>query len=141
MKYDDASWHSGGDFPRDLPHEAAATHTGMFVAYALLTGLAGATHVSDFPDYISRLKARSSTPGALFLESCDGKFTDEDLNEVGNAFAVSYYDMEKGRFLSDYQSAVGDDLASLYHVPDTWDTYEALRPIFDLRFAEWQRNA
>src|SRR6266404_3538306 len=36
MKYDDASWHYGGDFPEDLPREAGATHTGMFVAWALL---------------------------------------------------------------------------------------------------------
>ncbi|MGN6118448.1 MAG: DUF7832 domain-containing protein, partial [Rhodanobacter sp.] len=41
MKYDDASWHYGGDFPKDLPDEAGATHTGMFVAWALLSGLAG----------------------------------------------------------------------------------------------------
>jgi hypothetical protein len=36
MKYDDASWHFGGEFPKDLPEEAAATHTGMFVAWAFL---------------------------------------------------------------------------------------------------------
>ena len=33
-KYDDASWHYGGDFPKDLPIEAGATHTGMFLALA-----------------------------------------------------------------------------------------------------------
>ena len=28
-KYDDASWHYGGDFPDDLPEENGATHIGM----------------------------------------------------------------------------------------------------------------
>lgn len=40
MKYDDASWHCAGDFPKDLPEAAGATHTGMFLAWALLSGLA-----------------------------------------------------------------------------------------------------
>ncbi|WP_441328174.1 DUF7832 domain-containing protein [Mesorhizobium album] len=35
MKYDDASWHSGGNFPRELPPEAGATHIAMFVAWPL----------------------------------------------------------------------------------------------------------
>ncbi|WP_262497415.1 DUF7832 domain-containing protein [Pedobacter caeni] len=28
-KYDDASWHYGGDFPKDLPQINGATHIGM----------------------------------------------------------------------------------------------------------------
>jgi hypothetical protein len=33
MKYDDASWHYGGDFPADLPREAGSTHIAMFLAW------------------------------------------------------------------------------------------------------------
>ncbi|WP_265102660.1 hypothetical protein [Acinetobacter sp. 'aerobic (ED)'] len=39
MKYDDASWHYGGDFPADLPQEAGATHIGMFLTWMLLQTL------------------------------------------------------------------------------------------------------
>jgi hypothetical protein len=36
MKYDDVSWHnSAAEYPKDMRDEAAATHTGMFVAWAL----------------------------------------------------------------------------------------------------------
>lgn len=73
MKYDDASWHYGGDFPEELPDEAGATHTGIFLAWALLVGLSGEFHVDDSPEDIPRLKMRSLTPGQFFLESCDGK--------------------------------------------------------------------
>jgi hypothetical protein len=97
MKYDDASSHSGGKFPTDLPAEAGATHTGMFVAWALLSDLAGEIHITDFRDDIPKLLSRSVTPGKFFLEACDGKFTDEDLNDEGNAFAQAYFDLEKGR--------------------------------------------
>ena len=34
-KYDDASWHYGGDFPDDLPEENGATHIGMFLNWCI----------------------------------------------------------------------------------------------------------
>jgi hypothetical protein len=94
VKYDDASWHSGGDFPADLPPEAGATHIAMFVAWALLHGLAGDIHIREFPEPLARLRERKITPGHFFLEACDGKFTDEDLSELGNRFAEHYYEHE-----------------------------------------------
>ena|SRR5450432_4381940 len=138
MKYDDASWHSGGNFPKDLPPEAGATHIGMFVTWALLAGLAGEIHISDFPDDIPKLEARSVTPGAFFLASCDGKFTDEDLNELGNAFACAYFDFEKGSYLADYEATLGKGLAELYYVKDTWVNYDRLKPVLDKRFRKWR---
>ena len=34
-KYDDASWHYGGDFPEELPEKNGATHTGMFLNWCI----------------------------------------------------------------------------------------------------------
>jgi hypothetical protein len=34
-----------------------------------------------------KLTKRQLTPGQFFLKACGGKFTDEDLNGTGNAFA------------------------------------------------------
>jgi hypothetical protein len=138
MKYDDASWHSGGKFPQDLPAEAGATHTGMFVAWAFLSGLAGQLHIEDFPDDLPKLRSRAVTPGRYFLATCDGKFTDEDLNDEGNAFAQTYFDLQKGQFVADYERTVGANLPSIYHVPDTWETFDRLRPIFDQRLSAWR---
>jgi hypothetical protein len=103
MKYDDVSWHCAGDFPKDVPNEAGATHTGMFVAWALLSGLSGDIHVSDSPEDLEALRARAETPGAFFLRARDGKLTDEDLNDEGNAFAAEYFDFQNGRYLADYE--------------------------------------
>jgi hypothetical protein len=49
VKYDDASWHYAGDFLEGLPHDAAPTHTGMSVAWALLTGSPGQFAWMTFP--------------------------------------------------------------------------------------------
>jgi hypothetical protein len=140
LKYDDASWHYGGDFPEDLPDEAGATHTGMFVAWALLSGLSGSIHIEDFPEDIPKLRERTLTPGQFFLASCDGKFTDEDLNAEGNSFVQAYFDFEKGNYLADYESALGEGLPTMYHVPDTWASFDMLKPILDRRLREWRRD-
>ena len=84
LKYDDASWHSRGDFPKDLPPKAGATHTGMFVSWRLLNGLGGKIHFEEPASLLSQLRARSITPGDYFLKACDEKFTDEDLTDEGN---------------------------------------------------------
>jgi hypothetical protein len=81
LKYEDVSWHNGAEeYPKDLPREAAATHTGMFVVWALLAGIGSSMHAAR----LAALRERAVTPGAFFYEECDGKFTDEDLNGEGN---------------------------------------------------------
>jgi hypothetical protein len=136
MKYDDASWHYGGDFPTDLPQEAGATHIGMFVAWALLSGLGGEIHTEDFPEDVPSLESRKLTPGAFFIASCDGKFTDEDLNEEGNAFANDYF--ENGPYISDYEAVVGAGLPSLYHAEDSWGNFERVKHSIDQRLQAWR---
>jgi len=34
-KYDDASWHYGGNYPVGLPTKNGATHIGMFLAWCI----------------------------------------------------------------------------------------------------------
>lgn len=140
MKYDDASWHYGGDFPKDLPDEAGATHTGMFVAWSLLSGLAGEIHTNDFPDALEKLKTRSITPGSFFLQYCDGKFTDEDLSELGNKFATYYYDLDSGDYIADYEKLLLGDLATPYHIQDTWNNFDKLKIVIDKKFSDWKNT-
>src|SRR5437868_1869772 len=128
MKYDDASWHYGGNFPPGLPPQAGATHTGMFIVWAILSGLVGDLHKENSMDLLARLKQRTVSPGQFFIEACDGKFTDEDLNDEGNAFTQEYFECETGNYLTDYERALGP-VPTLYHVADTWENYDRLTPI------------
>jgi hypothetical protein len=140
MKYDDASWHYGGDFPKELPPEAGATHIGMFVAWCLLNGVGGDLHVTELPDLLEGLKAKRLTPGAFFVKACDEKFTDEDLSLDGNEFAKGYYDAKEGEYICDYEAAVGAGLPSLYHVADTWENYDRLAPVIAKRYDAWRKK-
>jgi hypothetical protein len=136
MKYDDASWHYGGDYPKDLPSEAAATHIGMFLAWAILRDLVGDLHREDSQASLEKVRTRHMTGREFLLKECDEKFTDEDLSELGNEFALSYYEQT---YLTDYcDTLVEGDTA--YHVADTWENFARLAKVLDRRLAEWQRG-
>lgn len=107
----------------------------MFLVWGLLSGLAGEIHE---PPQFEELKRRGITPGRFFLDECDGKFTDEDLDDEGNAFAAAYFDFETGEYLQDYEGTLAQEVATLYHVADTWENYDLLKPVLDQRFSEWR---
>ena len=143
MKYDDASWHYGGDFPVGLPAEAGATHIAMFVAWAVLNGLAGNYHIEDAKDELALLEKRELTPTQWFIRTCDEKFTSEDLTDEGNSFARRYYGSEDGlhsaagSYLGDYCEAF-PEAASLYDVTDGWASFDALSPRLSSRLEVWR---
>jgi hypothetical protein len=140
VKYDDASWHSGGEFPAGLPPDAAATHSGLFLAWALLADLGSDYHRVESAEDLERLRARTLTPGQYFLAVCDGKLTDEDFGPEGNAFARAYYQQDGASFLGDYQEHLAKGLPSDYHVADSWTNFDKLKPVLDRRLANWRRG-
>lgn len=142
MKYDDASWHYDGDFPSELPTDTGATHIGMFVAWGMLNGLAGELHTDEFPDELDALKSRKISPGQFVINACDGKFTDEEFNDEGNEFALAYYgeNVGMGKYVVDYEEALGDGLPTLYYIKDTWENYDKLAPLIAQRYCEWKEG-
>jgi hypothetical protein len=135
-KYDDASWHTEGDWPDGMPAEAAATHIGMFLAWAINSGLGGEEMLEDFADDVEALGMLSITPGA-FARMLDGRITAEELSEDGNAFARAYYGSGKQQYLADYAKTLAKGLSSLYAVPDSWENFAALKPVLDRRFEKF----
>lgn len=147
MEYDDAPWHYGRDYPKDLLKGAGTTHISMFVAWAVLNGLGGELHTNEFPDNLAILRRREMTPGQWFLSACDGKFVDEDLSDEGNRFAEFYYDYDQrpSLYLADYEKAFPrrqgffGTSKSLDCMPDTWETFAEISPLIDARYADWSR--
>ena len=139
MKYDDASWHLEGDFPEDLPEDAAFTHTGLYLAWAVLAGLGSKELQDDFEEELAKLSTRLTPPCEVY-KVMDGKLTDEDLSDGGNAFTKVYFDFEVGQYLKDYEEVLCKDLPTMYHVADSWENYERLKPILDRRLAAWRAD-
>jgi hypothetical protein len=140
MTYDDTRWHRGEGFPADLVPDAAGTHAGLFLAWALLAGLGGDYHVVESAEDFERLCARKLTPGQYFLAVCDGKLTDDDLNAEGNAFAEAYYQQDGATYFSDYREYLAKGLRSEYHVTDSWVSFGKLKPVLDRRLHNWRRG-
>ena len=142
MKYDDASWHYGGTFPSDLPREAGAIHIAIFLNWCLLHGMIGELHTEDSTELLERLRGRSIPLTQFLIDACDEKFTDEDLNDEGNAFARAYYG-EGGSFkayIDDYEKTLGTGFSSLYSVPNTWDSFDRMAPVIEARYQAWKAS-
>lgn len=137
--FDKAKWHSGGEFPDDLDEDQAFVHTGLFLGWVIDTGLCSQEFTEDSADEIGEFTARKMTGPGVY-ESVDGVFMDEMLNPEGIDFAIDYFDFEQGKYLSDYETVLLGDLPTMYHVQDTWENYNLLKPQIDKRFAAWRKK-
>ena len=142
MAYDQAGWHSGGDFPTSLPPEAGGTHIALFVCWMMLRGHVGPDQLEERAEILSGLTDRSISPGTWFFRWCDGKFWSADLDEEGNEFAAHYY-CEEGKpykaYLDDYARAF-PEFPEMYSVPDTWDSFDRIFPMIEARYRKWRNG-
>ena len=140
VAYDRYDWHSGGNFPADLPAEAGGTHIAMFLCWMILRGHAGTEHREDSEEVMEPLVRRELTPGEWFFKWCDGKFWNADLDEDGNSFARAYY-AEEGQpfkhYIDDY-AGIFPDHPNVYSVPDTWASFDRISPKIEARYLVWK---
>jgi len=108
MKYDDASWHTETVEAMDMPEDYSGVHIGLFLKWCFIQGWAGELWtVEEAPEDVQRVINGEMSGTAFLFQNCDGKFTDEDLNDKGNAFAKAYYG-EDVLYLSDLDAFAGD---------------------------------
>lgn len=150
-KYDDASWHYGSDFPEELPIKNGATHTGMFLNWCINNDFISEEFKEDHEEDIQSLKRREITGAEFIIDFMDGKFSEYDLNETGNAFAHDYYkdDTDFGNrfssFADDYVNLFDTkaeendyEYETFYHIEDTYENYDLMKQVIDYRFEEWK---
>lgn len=151
-KYDDASWHYGGDFPDDLPEENGATHIGMILNWCIDNDLISEFQIEESGEDVQKVKNRELTGAEFLIDNCDEKFTDEDLNDLGNEFAEDYFKEETefgkkyANYIDDYCATFDQDAEkkgieyeTLYHIENTFENYQILKPVIDNRFEEWKK--
>lgn len=133
--YDKASWHTGGDYPAELPESQARVHMGLFLAWMIEHDLHDPDFFADvgLDGLVAAVKARALT-GAELLEPLAGVLASDELSAEGNAFARAYYESQ---YVLDYQAVLGSGQASIYHVADTWANYDRLKDTIDRRYQAW----
>jgi hypothetical protein len=137
--FDKAKWHFVGDFPDDLDDYQGYEHTRMFVGWIIDNDLLSVEFAAELKKEIRRFKARKLT-GSKIYELVDGVFVDDMLNPEGLAFTQDYFDFDNGKYLADYEKLICADLTTLYHLQDTWENYDLLKPQIDKRFAAWKKK-
>jgi hypothetical protein len=139
-EYDKAEYHEGDDFPAGLSTQQTYVHIGMFLAWIIANDLYDRARFQDDRSAISLVKSRQMTGAAFCERVCDGALASDMLTEEGNAFARYYYRSGNTMpYIVDYAKVLGSGLPSLYHVQDTWENYDRIRPVLDARYRDWVR--
>jgi hypothetical protein len=130
MKYDDASWHYGGDyFPLDQPEENGGTHIALFLKWCFIQGWAGEIHTTEEPEAVKAVIAGTLSATEFLFTYCDGKLLDVMLTDAGNMFAAQYYG-DDGLYGEDYAEHFG---AQMYIAPESAHDFTKFSAMLDAR--------
>ena len=137
--YDKAKYHFDTVAELGLSDEHAANHTVMFLRWLIEHGM-----MSDFFEQESQEPLRQFRAGQMSIheiyEWWDGCLVNDMLSEEGNAFAMHYFDMDRGRYMDDYVATLQGTLPTEFHVEYSEHNYQKLCQVIDGRYAEWKDN-
>ncbi len=94
--------------------------------------------ISETGSEIEKLKNRKVSPSKLYM-TWDGVLLGEMLSDKGFSFAMSYFDFDKGAYISDYEKVFHVTGEQFFTVRDTWDNYDQLRPTIDAAYEKWNK--
>lgn len=140
MSYDRADFDYSTE-EQPLPKGHAATHIGMFLAWAINNHLENEWHVQHSAQLLEQVRSRQITGTQFFAGACKEQFAEKDLNVEGNQFAEFYYRNsagERGPYFDDYKKALAQGLPSFWHVADTWKNYDQIAPVISRRYQDWK---
>ena len=123
----------------------------MFLTWCIDNDLLSEEQIEDSEDEIESVKNRKMTGAEFLIDICDEKFTDYDLNGIGNEFATDYYE-DGTKFSKKHKNYFGDyaeifdikvidnnlDQDSLYRIENSWTNYDLIKSRIDKRFSEWK---
>ncbi|HEV8002522.1 MAG TPA: hypothetical protein VGP63_21730 [Planctomycetaceae bacterium] len=136
--YDKAKYHGDTVENYGLPEDHTKNHTVMFLRWLIERRM-----MSDFFEQQAGELPRPFRAGEISIhriyEWWDCCLVDEMLSDEGNAFAMHYFDFERGQYISDYIKTLQGSLPSEYHVVYTEDNYQTMRRVIDRRYDEWKK--
>jgi len=140
--FDKAKWHINKDFPKDLDQQQSYVHSGVYICWLIDNGLFEADFKAEHLESINKLMTRKITPSKFYIDQLDGVFDAEGLTQEAIEFTNDYFDFEKGKYINDYTETLDPDnnLPSLFHIADSWNNYDKMKPIINKRLAEWKKN-
>lgn len=139
--FDKAKWHINDKFPSELDHYQSYVHTGLYIAWLIDNDFLEPDFKVDHVVSIQKHQDRTVSPTEFYESELDGVFDAEGLTQEAIKFTSDYFNFDKGEYLTDYLSTLdpSDKMPSLFHIADTWENYDCLKPILDSRFEDWKK--
>lgn len=144
MSIDRMDWHYDGDYPNNLPKENSGTHIGIYLAWIIMNNLESKELQESSKLAIQKVRERKITGRDFLISECDEKFWDSDLNEDGIRFTKFYYEntvdqnKSKKSYFEDYETILGKQYDTLYEIKDSWENYDLMANIIDIRYREYK---
>jgi hypothetical protein len=131
--FDKAKFHDDSVEQLGLDEEQSFVHTGLFFAWLVTNGLMSQFFIDETEGEIEKLKQRKISPSTLYM-NWDGVLLGEMLSDAGYNFALSYFDFEKGTYMSDYEKTFNVNGDQVFTVKDTWDNFDKIRLVIDVAY-------
>ena len=129
MKYDDASWHYGGDFPEGQRQETGGVRMALVTKWCFINGWAGELHLNEEVEDTQKVINGTLSATDFFFKYCDGKLTDEDSDEKGNEIASLYLGSD-GLYIEDYSGVIQHNI---YEATEEEHDFNALMNVMNER--------
>jgi hypothetical protein len=93
----------------------------------------------DFADVQAKFRSGEISLYAVY-DWWDRCLISDMLTDAGNAFAMHYFDFERGKYLEDYTSTLQGPLPSVFHIPYTEENCQKFKQVIDRRYEEWKAS-
>ena len=142
MHYDHTTFHTGRDYPQDLPEENAANHMGFYYQWAVSQNL-HSPEAEALPGFAG-LQNGSVSGRDFILGQLNGGLDTTCFNDLGNRFTQYYYHDEDegyGNFMRDYFLALNIETEQdFYRTEYTRSNGQILNRVFQTAFEQWQQS-
>lgn len=135
--YDKSKYHLETVEEAGLPERHASNHIVVILRWLIENELLDASFAADQRAQLDRYRAGELSIHELFVERWDGCLVSDMVSDAGNAFAMHYFDYEKGNYLRDYIEVLASSVPSEFHVEYTEANYARMKQVIDQRYRDW----
>lgn len=137
--YDKAKYHSDSVQEEGLPEEHAYHHTTFFLSWLLKKHFMSDWFESEGKDEIAKYRAGKISVNQLY-EWWDTCLVSDMLSNEGNAFAMHYFEFEKGAYLAEYAKHLQGSLPTEFHVPYNPENEVIAHKMISEQYEKWSKS-
>jgi hypothetical protein len=135
--YDKAKYHYESVEGHGLSEEHAANHTVFFLRWLIEHDLMSEEFVDESAASLEKFRAGEAGIHEVYGE-WDCCLVDDMLSDEGNAFAMHYFDFDRGKYLHDYAETLQRGMPSEFHVEYSEENYQRIKAVIDRRYQLWK---